>query len=151
MQLSAHFTLAELTRTSTGLDNTCPPALLPKLELLCVHILEPVREYFGRPVRVNSGYRAPKVNLAVGSKPSSQHAKAEAVDFEVPGVRNLVVAQFVRDELDFDQLIGEAFRANDPAAGWVHASYKASGNRRSVLTMTLGSHGPVYTKGLPDG
>ena len=151
MQLSAHFTLAELTRTDTGLDNTCPKILLPKLELLCVRILEPVREHFGKPVRVNSGWRAPKVNAAAGSKPSSQHAKAEAVDFEVPGVRNLVVAQFVRDELDFDQLIGEAFRANDPAAGWVHASYKASGNRRSVLTMTLGSHGPVYTKGLPNG
>lgn len=149
--LSPHFLLEEMTRTDTGLPNVCPPALIPKLELLCVRILEPVREHFGRPVRVNSGYRSPKVNAAVGSKPTSQHAKAEAVDFEVPGVTNLKVAQWVRDNLEFDQLIGEAFRAGDPAAGWVHASLKASGNRRSVLTMTMGSHGPVYTKGLPNG
>lgn len=150
-RLTDHFTLEEMLRTGTGLPNPCPGAVIPKLRLVCSRVLEPVRAHFGRPVRVNSGYRSPAVNKAVGSKPTSQHAKGEAVDFEVPGVPNLEVARWVRDNLEFDQLIGEAFKAGDPSAGWVHVSFNEHRNRKAVLTMTLGSHGPVYSKGLPIG
>lgn len=149
MNLSPHFTLAELTRTGTGLPNDPSPAQIEKLRALCVHILEPVREHFGKPVKVNSGYRSPAVNAAVGSKPTSQHAKGEAVDFEIPGVSNTALARWVRDNLDYDQLIAEAVKPNDPSAGWVHCSWVPTGRRKQCLTATMGSHGMVYSQGLP--
>lgn len=150
MNLSTHFTAEEFERTSTGLPNKIPPQLLPKLQDLCEHVLEPVREHFKRPIRINSGYRSPAVNAAVGSKPTSQHAKGEAADIEVPGVSNLVLAEWIRSNLEFDQLILEAHRKGDPSSGWVHVSWKAGPKRNQVLTMTLGSHGPVYSQGLPE-
>lgn len=149
MQLSPHFTLAELTRTGTGLPNTPSPAIIDKLKALCVHVLEPVREHYGKPVTVNSGYRSPAVNAAVGSKPTSQHAKGEAADIEVPGVANAALARWIRDNLDFDQVIAEAVKPNDPAAGWVHVSWVPTGRRKQCLTATMGSHGMVYSQGLP--
>lgn len=149
MNLSPHFTLAELTRTGTGLPNDPSPAQIEKLRALCVHILEPVRAHFNRPVKVNSGYRSPAVNAAVGSKPTSQHAKGEAVDFEIPGVSNTALARWVRDNLDYDQLIAEAVKPNDPSAGWVHVSWVPTGRRKQCLTATMGSHGMVYSQGLP--
>ncbi len=148
-QLSPHFTLAELTRTGTGLPNDPPAAVVEKLRALCVHVLEPVREHFKRPVKVNSGYRSPAVNAAVGSKSTSQHAKGEAADIEVPGVSNTILARWIRDNLDFDQLIAEAVKPNDPAAGWVHVSWVAGSRRKQCLTATMGSHGMVYSQGLP--
>lgn len=149
MQLSPHFTLAELTKTGTGLPNTPSPAIIDKLKALCVHVLEPVREHYGKPVTVNSGYRSPAVNAAVGSKPTSQHAKGEAADIEVPGVANAALARWIRDNLDFDQLIAEAVKPNDPSAGWVHVSWVPAGRRKQCLTATMGSHGMVYSQGLP--
>lgn len=149
MQLSPHFTLAELTKTGTGLTNNPSPAIIDKLKALCVHVLEPVREHYGKPVTVNSGYRSPAVNAAVGSKSTSQHAKGEAADIEVAGVANAALARWIRDNLDFDQLIAEAVKPNDPAAGWVHVSWVPVGRRKQCLTATMGSHGMVYSKGLP--
>ena len=149
MQLSAHFHLSEFERTSTGLPNKVPDALIPKLQDLCEHVLEPIRAHFGKPVTINSGYRSPAVNKAVGSKPSSQHAKGEAADIEVPGVANAALARWIRDNLDFDQLIAEAVKPNDPAAGWVHVSWVPVGRRKQCLTATMGSHGMVYSQGLP--
>lgn len=150
MNLSEHFTLAELTATRTGLPNDAPPPVRLKLVQVCKAILEPVRAHYGRPVTVNSGYRSPAVNKAVGSSPGSQHAVGEAVDFEVPGVSNGDVAKWCRDNLPaFGQLILEAHRPGDPASGWVHCSLPTARHNRQVLTMTMGTHGPVYSKGLP--
>lgn len=149
MQLSPHFALSEFESTSTGLPNKVPDALIPKLQDLCEHVLEPVRAHFKRPVKVNSGYRSPAVNAAVGSKPNSQHTKGEAADIEIPGVSNLILAQWIRDNLDYDQLILENHKPGQPSSGWVHVSWKAGPRRKSTLTMTMGSHGPVYSQGLP--
>lgn len=149
MNLSPHFTLEELTRTSQPFDNDPGPVEQQALKTLCEAVLEPVRAHFGKPVRVNSGYRSPRVNAAVGSKPTSQHAKGQACDFEIDGVSNLEVAKWIRDNLTFDQLILENHKAGVPNSGWVHCSYVRGRARKSVLTMTMGSHGAVYTNGLP--
>jgi len=149
MQLSQHFALAEFERTSTGLPNAVPPGLIPSLTPLCIKVLEPIRAHFG-PVRLNSGYRSPRVNAAVGGAPTSQHAKGEAADIEIDGVSNLALARWIRDNLAFDQLILEGYHLGAPSSGWVHVSWtEARAPRRSVLTMTMASHGPVYTPGLP--
>ena len=142
MNLSEHFTLAELTRsdaaTRFGLNNTPPADVIAKLGLVCQHVLEPVRQHYGRPVTVNSGYRSPAVNKAVKGAATSQHVRGEAVDFEVPGVANGDVAAWVRDNLQFDQLILEAYTPGLPSSGWVHCSWKAGRLRRSILTFTPG-------------
>ena len=93
MTLSPHFTLAEMTASDTarreGIANTPSAAHIEALRQLCEqHVLEPVRAHFGRPVRITSGYRSPKLCLAVGSSVRSQHAKGEAADFEITGVPN---------------------------------------------------------------
>jgi hypothetical protein len=151
-QLSPHFSLAELTASDTarrlGDDNRPGPAEIAALRLLCTRVLEPIRAHFGRPVRVNSGFRNARVNAAVGSSATSQHRRGEAADIEIDGVSNAVVARWIRDNLVFDQLILEAHRPGDPNSGWVHVAYRADRARRSVLTMTLGTHGATYAPGI---
>lgn len=149
-QLSPNFALSEFERTSTGLPNKCPDALVPNLRNLCEHVLEPLRAHFRRPVQVNSGYRSPAVNAAVGSKPTSQHAKAMAADIEIPGVSNLDVARWIAANLDVDQVILEAHKPGQPSSGWVHVSWVSGPRRQQVLTATMGSHGMVYKQGLPE-
>ncbi|WP_028965379.1 D-Ala-D-Ala carboxypeptidase family metallohydrolase [Sphingomonas phyllosphaerae] len=155
MKLSPHFTLAEMTASATAArigDSNQPQlaAHVDALRLVCLKVLEPVRAHFGRPVRVNSGYRSAKTNAAVGSSSTSQHRRGEAADIEIDGVSNADLAAWIATHIEFDQLILEAHRAGDPNSGWVHVSYAAGRNRRQVLTMTIGTHGPVYAAGLPD-
>lgn len=145
VQLSEHFSLAEMTAsqfaTRHGLDNTPGPSALAALEALCQHILEPLRAHFKRPVRISSGYRAPAVNAGIGGASSSQHKDGEAADLTVPGVPNIEVARWVRDNLPFDQVIMEG--------GWVHVSYDPSRNRRQALTAIFKSGQPTrYRQGL---
>jgi len=142
MQLSPHFTLAELTHSDAavrlGLKNVPNATVIEALRQVCVHVLEPARAHFGKPVTVNSGYRSQAVNRAVKGSSTSQHVKGEAVDFEVPGVSNGDVAAWVRFNLQYDQLILEAYTPGNPSSGWVHVSWKPSGRRSSVLTYTPG-------------
>jgi zinc D-Ala-D-Ala carboxypeptidase len=157
MNLSPHFTLAEMTRsqqaTRMGLDNIPTPEAYAALRYLCRGLMEGVRALVGAPLRVSSGYRSPAVNRAVGGSPSSQHQAGEACDFEVDGVSNLDVAKrIVASDLQFDQLILEFYSPLDLHAGWVHIS-DVSGRvrRRQVLTATRrASDGKVvYSPGLP--
>lgn len=139
MQLSPHFTLAEATKSQTaerlGIDNTPPADVIARMMAVCENILEPVRDAFDAPVMINSFYRCEELNKAIGSKPNSQHRTGEAVDFEVPGVGNAEVAQWVRDNLTFDQAILEFYTPGKPSSGWVHVSYKESGCRGECLTI----------------
>ena len=146
-QLSPHFSLAELTRTAQPFANDPGPLEIGKLTTLCEKVLEPVRVHFGA-VTVNSGYRSPRVNAAVGSKPTSQHMLGEAADIEVAGVTNVGLAQWIKANLAFDQLILEAYRPGVAGSGWVHVSYRTGRLRQQCLTMTLGSHGPAYVQGI---
>ena len=103
-----------------------------------------------RPVHFDQlgGFRALLVNRRVGSSDGSQHRLGEAGDIEVPGVPNFTLAEWIATNLPYDQLILEAYTPGEPGSGWVHVSYRPGRSHRSILTMTLGSHGPVYSKGL---
>ena len=150
MILSKHFTLAELTVTTTGLPNQpSSPEVITRLRKVCVHVLEPVREHFGKSVIVHSGYRSPAVNKAVRGSPTSQHCKGEAADFHVSGVTVLEVAQWLSaSDIDYDQLILENYIAGMSTSGWVHCSFSVR-NRNMDLTKFKGSstyHPGILTK-----
>ena len=140
MHLSPHFTMHEATRsqiaTRFGIDNQPPDNLVKSLIHVAVNILEPVRGHFMKPFSPSSFYRSLTLNRMLKSKDTSQHVKGEAVDFEVPGVSNLDLAYWCRDNLDFDQLILEFYNKNNPSGGWVHCSYMENGNRGEVMTVT---------------
>jgi hypothetical protein len=151
MQLTQHFTLEELTKSQTGerlgMDNVPGAAALDCLMVLCARVLEPLRAHYG-PVHINSGYRCPDLNKAVGGAVTSQHCLGQAADIEVPGVANGDLAAWVAANLDFDQVILECYRKGHPNSGWVHVSYKDSGNRKTTLTATVVSGKMIYTPGL---
>ena len=138
MKLSKNFSMAEFTKSQTaerkGIDNTPEGEHLDAAVALFENVVQKVRDHFG-PTVINSGYRSPDLNDAVGGSSRSQHCKGEAADIEVPGTPNAELAEWIRDNLDFDQLILEFAQKGVPDAGWVHVSYKADGsNRRSILT-----------------
>ncbi len=148
-RLSPHFTLQEMTKSQTairlGIDNTPSEGHREALEGLCVNVLEPLRGHFKSPVIVSSGYRSPMLCEEIGSKPTSQHAMGEAADFEIIGVSNYEVACWIRDNIEFDQLILEFYEPGQPNSGWIHVSYKSDGhNRKQCLTFD----GDNYTIGL---
>jgi putative chitinase len=150
--LSEHFTLEELSASPTakklGLSNTPTPEHIENMKVVCDKILEPVRAHFGKPIKINSSYRAPAVNKAVGGATKSQHCNGEAVDFIVPGVDNKTVADWVGDHLEFDQVILEFYVSkNGPNSGWVHVSFKRDGSNRHQLLIATKSKagGTVYT------
>ena len=137
MKLSDNFSLLELTKSQTaerkGINNTPSPEHQENLKLLCTHILQPVRDHFEQVVSVSSGYRSPELCTAIGSKTTSQHAKGQAADFEIFGLSNRELANYIKENLDYDQLILEYWKKEDPNSGWVHCSYDVSVNRKQYL------------------
>ena len=91
-----------------------------------------MRDHFGR-VKVTSGYRSPELCQAIGSSINSQHAKAEAADFEVVGTDNAELADWIKRELEWDQLILEYYTPGEPNSGWIHCSYIPEGRRAQFL------------------
>ena len=154
MQLSEHFKLSEFTKSETAIrkriDNTPGPEHAQNLKNVCEKILEPVRKHYGKPVRINSGYRGPALNAAVGGSSKSQHCNGEAVDFEIDGLPNPELAKWVAENCDFDQCILEFYDpAEGPNSGWVHASYTKSGtNRKQRLTAVTVNGKTVYKPGF---
>ena len=151
VRLSQNFTLQEYIKSQTairkGIDNMPNEQHLEKAKLLFENVVQPVRDNFGVTV-INSGYRGPELNEAVGGSDKSQHCKGEAVDIECPGVPNYNVAKWIHDNLDFDQLILEFYTPGIPDSGWVHVSYKEDANRKSVLTAMKEDGKTVYKAGL---
>jgi len=151
MNLSKNFTLAEFTKSQTatrmGIDNTPQGEHLEAAKHLFENVVQKIRDHFGVTV-LNSGYRGPELNEAVGGSSNSQHCKGEAVDLEVPGVANAEVAEWIKENLDFDQLILEFYTPGIPDSGWVHVSYKPEGNRKSVLTAMKEDGKTVYKQGI---
>ena len=137
MKLTANFSLSELTKSQTatrkGIDNTPSPEHQENLKLLCEAVLQPVREHFGRVVTVTSGYRSPELCTAIGSKITSQHARGEAADFEIFGVSNKELADYIHEHLDYDQLILEYWNESDPNSVWVNCSYSEGKNRKQYF------------------
>ncbi len=137
MNLSNNFTLNELTKSQTatrkGIDNEPGTAEIENLFHLAKTILQPVREHFGKPVMISSGYRSPALCEAIGSSAKSQHAQGEAADFEIGGVDNLELATWIAANCDFDQLILEFYDGVDPNSGWIHCSSKMESSRKQTL------------------
>jgi|TARA_Y100000296_G_scaffold16128_1_gene18887 hypothetical protein len=137
MKLSNNFSLLELTKSQTaerkGIDNTPSAEHQESLKSLCTNVLQPIRDHFGRVVTVSSGYRSPELCIAIGSKTTSQHARGEAADFEIFGVSNKELADYVHYNLNYDQLILEYWNESDPNSGWVHCSFSEGKNRRQYL------------------
>ena len=137
MKLTENFSLNELTKSQSaerkGIDNTPGPNHQENLKSLCEMILQPVRDHFGQVVSVSSGYRSPELCVAIGSSTQSQHAKGEAADFEIFGVSNKELADWINENLDYDQLILEYWKESDPNSGWVHCSYTNGSNRKQYL------------------
>lgn len=144
-KLSPHFSLAEMTVTNSGLPNHPDAKQLAALTKLCERVLEPVRLNFGKPVTVNSGFRGKQANAAVGGSQTSQHSLGEAADIEIRGVHNEMIYKFIRDNLEFDQLIAEKLSKTDGSAGWIHVSYRDGRLRKQCLSF-LG--GGKYVNGL---
>ena len=136
MNLSRNFTLSEMTKSDTairkGINNNPNAEQIEKLKTLCEKILQPVRDHFGR-VKVTSGFRSVELCQAIGSSVNSQHAKAEAADFEVIGVDNAELADWIHRELEWDQLILEFYTPGEPNSGWIHCSVTEGMPRKSFL------------------
>ena len=151
MKLTENFSLSEMivspTAKGLGLSNTPTPEHIENMRYCCEKILEPVRAHFGKSVQINSSYRAPLVNKAVGGSKTSQHVNGQAIDFEIPGIDNKVVADWIGDNLEFDQVILEFYTKGDKNSGWVHASIKKGGGNRKMRMIATKSKagGTVYT------
>jgi len=151
MQISKNFQLIEFTKSSTaqrlGIKNIPNKEEIVNLEDVCYEILEPVRAFFQKPIYINSGFRSLSLNKALKSSDNSQHITGKAVDIEIKGVSNIKLACWLRDNVNFDQLILEYFDPDDDTAGWVHISFDAKDtNRKQVLTF----NGKSYKDNLPD-
>jgi len=136
MNLSRNFSLQELIKSDTaiskGINNNPNAGQIEKLKALCENILQPVRDHFGR-VKVTSGFRSEELCVAIGSSVNSQHAKAEAADFECMGTDNAELADWINHNLGLDQLIFEFYTPGEPNSGWIHCSYIPDQPRASYL------------------
>jgi len=152
MQLSKNFSMAEFTKSQTaerkGINNTPQGVHLEAARALFENVVQKVRDHFGTTT-INSGYRCPTLNAAVGGSATSQHCYGEAADIEVPGVANADLANWIVDNTDFDQVILEFYTPGIPDSGWVHVSYKADGsNRGKALTASRVNGRTVYSVGI---
>jgi hypothetical protein len=147
MILSKHLELAEVIRSSTakrlGIKNEPTSEHLSNLKLLAENIFEPIREHFGRPIFISSGYRSAALNKATkGASTTSQHSKGEALDLDMDGteISNKQVFDFIKNNLNFDQLI------NEFDYSWVHVSYSSTGKqRKQILSATKVNGKTTYT------
>jgi hypothetical protein len=145
MQLSKHFELAEFIRSSTAkrasISNMPTNAHLENIKLLCEKVLEPIRVHFARPIILSSGYRSSALNRAVGGSSSSQHCSGEAADIDMDGtnVTNAQIFNYIKDNLEFDQLIWEFGTDTNP--DWVHVSYESNGRQRKQILRAVKKNG----------
>lgn len=125
-----HFTLAEMLRTGTNLPNVPTWEVVDNLRALIENVLIPAREALGAPIHVNSGYRSPEVNKAVGGAKNSQHVLGEAADLTT-GTKegNKLLFQALLKVSMFDQLIDEK------DFSWIHVSFRKGKNRLEVLKI----------------
>jgi hypothetical protein len=131
MNLTRNFTLSELIKSDTairkGINNNPNAEQIEKLKALCENILQPVRDHFGR-VKITSGFRSVELCEAIGSSARSQHARAEAADFEVVGVDNAELFDWIKDNLT-----PEFYTPGEPNSGWIHCSWIPDQPRASFL------------------
>ena len=145
MKLTAHFALAEFTRSESakrhGVSNEPTPEHLQNLIVLCEKVLEPIRMKFG-PINISSGYRSKTLNHYIGGSLNSQHCEAKAADIDMDGMggpTNKEIFDFIKDTLEFDQLI------NEFNYSWIHVSYNQGKNRKQILDAFKVNNKTVYS------
>ena len=144
MKLSENFTLEELIRSNAaermGFDNVPKDEkVVENLRSLCLEVLQPLRDYVGAPVHINSGYRCPELNMTVGGVKNSQHCRGEAADIRIVSPKQgREWAAWIEDNCRFDQMLLER---NKNGAVWLHVSCKrdASKNRQSFKILKIES------------
>jgi len=137
-KLSPHFKLREFERSQMAerhnIDNTVKEESVYKnLQLLCEHVLEPVRNHYGIPFSPNSGYRCLDLNRRLKSSDTSQHVSGQAADIELPGVSNYDLGIWIKNNCEYDTVLLEFYKEGIPSSGWVHVSYVEGNNRKRAL------------------
>ena len=141
MQLSKNLALAEVTRSETakrnGISNMPTPEHIENFKKLAENVFQPIREHFGVPIHISSGYRSKALNTAVKGSLSSQHCTGEAIDIDMDGtsITNKQVFEFIKDNLVFDQMIWEFGTDSNP--DWVHVSYESTGKQRKQILKAI--------------
>jgi zinc D-Ala-D-Ala carboxypeptidase len=143
MQLSEHLSLAEVTRSETakrkGISNLPTEAHIENFKLLAEKVFEPIRNHFGKPIHISSGYRSAALNKAIGGSQTSQHCTGEAIDIDMDGsahgITNKMVFDYIKDNLEFDQLIWEFGTDSNP--DWVHVSYESNLRQRKQVLKAI--------------
>ena len=139
MKLSNYVSLSEVTKSDTatrrGISNEPTPEHLENLKTICTEVFDKVREHFGVPIYISSGYRSAALNKAIKGSSTSDHSLGRALDldqdFRSNGITNLDVFKFIKDNLEFDQLIYEFGNSKNP--DWVHVGYRKGANRKQIL------------------
>jgi hypothetical protein len=149
MQLSKDLALAEVMRSETakrkGISNKPTPEHIENFKKLAENVFQPIRDHFGVPILISSGYRSKALNTAVGGSLSSQHCSGEAIDIDMDGttVTNAQIFNFIKDNLNFDQMIWEFGTDTNP--DWVHVSYESTGKqRKQILKAVKSAKGTSY-------
>lgn len=151
MKLSEHLELAEVIRSESakrrGISNMPTEEHIKNLKLIAENVFEPIRANFRQPIRISSGYRSQALNAAIGGAMRSQHSSGEALDIDMEGtaLSNKEIFIFIKDKLNFDQLIWEFGNKNEP--DWVHVSYKANSQQRKQVLRAIKEQGK--TKYIP--
>lgn len=146
MKLSKNLTLAEVIRSETakrrGINNMPNDEHLANLKLLAENVFQPIRDHFKVPIHLSSGYRSRILNEVVGGSASSQHCKGQAIDIDndQTKITNKQIFDFIRENLEFDQLI------NEYDYSWVHVSYSKGKNRKQVLRAVKSGHKTYYSE-----
>ena len=152
MQLTANFSLHEMCKSDTairmGYDNVPDEEATENLRLLCEKVLQPIRDHYGKGVKVNSGFRSIETNQATGGSSKSDHVRGQAADIEIPSVPNAELAQWIMYNLDYTQLILEFYTQGIPDSGWVHVSYNPNDLRKQELTAVKVAGKTQYLEGL---
>mgnify|MGYP000396681153 FL=1 len=137
-RISKYVTYQEVTKsnqaTALKLANIPNAEQLNNLHLVCVKIFDPLREHFGIPIGISSGFRSVELNSKIGGSKSSQHCQGKALDIDgdiFGGISNKLIFEYIRKSCTFDQLIWEFGSENAP--DWVHVSYNEGKNRGQVL------------------
>jgi hypothetical protein len=141
MQLSENLSLVEVTRSESakrfGISNTPTPEHIENFKKLAENIFQPIRKHFGKPIHISSGYRSLALNKVIKGSASSQHCTGEAIDIDMDGtdITNKQVFDFIKEHLNFDQLIWEL--GNNVNPDWVHVSYESTGKQRKQVLKAV--------------
>jgi zinc D-Ala-D-Ala carboxypeptidase len=153
MKLSENLTLREAIKSNTatrlGIDNTPEQWEINNLRAIAENIFQPVRDHFGVPIGVSSGYRCKELNKAIGGSKYSQHMIGEALDIDADiygKVTNAEIFNYIKNNLDWDQMIWEF--GDDDEPNWVHVSYKESGSNRRQLKRAYRDSKGIYYKNI---